>query len=77
LSTNKVATGRYSSVSEVVREALRLLEERDQDRIRKIAEFNEEIGRRLESLYRGEHVTADEVRAHFKRKSAEHRKAAL
>jgi antitoxin ParD1/3/4 len=71
----KVATGRYSSASEVVREALRLLEEHDQDRAHKIAEFNEEIGRRLESLNRGEHITPDELRAHFKRKSEERRKA--
>jgi antitoxin ParD1/3/4 len=73
----KVATGRYSSASEVVREALRLLEEHDQDRARKIAEFNEEIGRRLASLDRGEHVAPEEVRAHLERKSEERRKTAL
>lgn len=70
----KVATGRYTSASEVVREALRLLEEHDQDRSRRLAEFNDELGRRLDSLKNGHYVTPEQLRAHFKRKSGQRRK---
>ena len=71
----KVATGRCTSASEVVREALRLLEEHDQDRVRKLAEFNDELGRRMDSVKNGHYVTPEQLRTHFKRKSEERRKA--
>jgi antitoxin ParD1/3/4 len=64
----KVATGRYSSASEVVREALRLLEERDQVRSVQIAAFNQELGDRLASLDHGEHVDPKVVRMRLQRK---------
>jgi antitoxin ParD1/3/4 len=70
----KVATGRYTSASEVVREALRLLEEQDKTREVRLREFNRELKRRLESLDRGEFVTAEEVREHFRKKSEQRRK---
>ena len=70
----KVETGRYNSASEVVREALRLLEELDRARSVQLAEFNRELGRRLESLDRGEHVEPAEARARFQRKSEQRRK---
>jgi len=65
----KVESGRYNSASEVVREALRLLEEHDQARAAQLAEFNQELGRRLDSLDRGEHVDPAQARARLKRKS--------
>jgi antitoxin ParD1/3/4 len=71
----KVDSGRYNSASEVVREALRLLEEHDQARSVQLAEFNQELGRRLDALDRGQHVSPAAARARLKRKSEQHRKA--
>lgn len=71
---SKVQAGRYNSASEVVREALRLLEEHEQARAAQLAEFNKELGRRLASLDRGEHVDPVEARARLQRRSQERRK---
>jgi antitoxin ParD1/3/4 len=70
----KVESGRYNSASEVVREALRLLEDHEQVRATQLAEFNRELGRRLASLDRGERVDPAKVRSRLKRKSEERRK---
>lgn len=70
----KVETGRYNSASEVVREALRLLEEYDQARNAELAAFNQELARRLASLDRGEHVDPAEARDRLRRKSEQRRK---
>ena len=45
----KVDTGRYRSSSEVVREALRLLEERDQEREHRLAKLRAEIQKGVDS----------------------------
>ena len=70
----KVESGRYNSASEVVREALRLLEEHDRARDTRIAAFNEEIGARLASLDRGQHAKPAAVRQRLERKSRERQK---
>ena len=71
---SKVESGRYHSASEVVREALRLLEERDQVKSAQLAEFNQELGRRLDALDRGERVDPEEARGKLRRKSEARRK---
>jgi antitoxin ParD1/3/4 len=70
----KVESGRYNSASEVVRGALRLLEEHDSARAAQLLEFNEELGRRLTSLDRGKVVDPAAARARLKRKSEQRRK---
>jgi antitoxin ParD1/3/4 len=70
---SKVENGRYNSASEVVREALRLLEEQEKMRSTQLAEFNKELGRRLASLDRGESVDPASARARLRRKSLDKR----
>ncbi|MBZ5669259.1 MAG: type II toxin-antitoxin system ParD family antitoxin [Acidobacteriia bacterium] len=60
LVQNKVKTGRYNSASEVVREALRLFEERDQIRQLQIQELRKKINKGWASLERGEGVDGEE-----------------
>jgi antitoxin ParD1/3/4 len=70
----RVQSGRYNSASEVVHEALRLLEEHDQARSMQVTGFNDELARRLEALDRGKAVPPFKSRARLKRKSLERRK---
>jgi antitoxin ParD1/3/4 len=70
----KVQSGRYNSASEVVREALRLLEEHDSTRAAQLQEFNAELGRRLAALDRGEVGDPAEARSRLQRKSKQRRK---
>ena len=55
----RVRSGRYNSASEVVREALRLLEERDQVRKLQLQELRKKINEGWASLERGEGVDGD------------------
>lgn len=55
----KVASGRYGSASEVVREALRLLEHRDRVREAQLSELREEIGKGISQLDAGESEALD------------------
>ena len=70
----KVQSGRYNSASEVVREALRLLEEHDQVRAAESAKFNGELGGRLAAIDRGETIDPAQARARMRRKSELRRK---
>ena len=72
----KVENGRYSSASEVVREALRLLEEYDRTRAGQLLEFNKELERRLALLDQGETVEPSEARARLQRRSLQRRRSA-
>jgi antitoxin ParD1/3/4 len=69
----KVESGRYTSASEVVREALRLLEEHESARSAQIAAFNRELAARLSSLDRGQYVEPGAAREAIRRKSDERR----
>jgi len=55
----KVETGRYNSASEVVREALRLMEERDQFKALHKEEIRKKIAAGLQSLDAGRGVDGD------------------
>jgi antitoxin ParD1/3/4 len=70
----KVKTGRYNSASEVVREALRLLEDHDEARTARLTEFNQELTRRLAALDREEHIESSQARDRLQRKSEARRK---
>ncbi len=74
--SGKVQSGRYNSASEVVREALRLLEEHDAARATQLSAFNGELGRRLAALDRGKVVDPAVTRARLQRKSQQRRSRA-
>lgn len=57
---SKVQTGRYNSASEVVREALRLMEERDQEKTFQKEEIRKKIAAGLKSLEEGRGSDGDE-----------------
>ena len=61
LVQKKVKSGQYSSAAEVVREALRLLEERDFLSERRRRDLRKKIADGLESLRRGESVDGEAV----------------
>lgn len=71
---DKVATGRYTSASEVVREALRLLEWEEMSRKEKIEEFNRELKRRTDALDRGDGIPGEVFRQEVAERLAARRK---
>jgi antitoxin ParD1/3/4 len=72
----RIASGSYNSASEVVREALRLLEENDRVRAEQLRGFNQHLGQRLTALDRGDKVDPDVARARLHKKSQQRRKHA-
>jgi len=73
LVDSKVKTGRYHTASDVVRDALRLLEERDRLYEVRVAEIRREIQRGNEQLARGEVVDGEEAFEQIRKKSRDRR----
>ena len=61
LIQERVRSGRYTSASEVVREALRLLEDRDELRRVRLAELRSQVAAGLDSLNSGQTRDGDAV----------------
>lgn len=61
LVKDKVASGFYNSASEVIREALRLLEEHDRLKQMRLEELKKEIAIGLKQANEGDLVDANEV----------------
>jgi len=69
----KVATGMYHSASEVIREALRLLKERDEHHQMRIEQLRRDIQIGLDQIARGEVHDGEEVFSELRRMSRERR----
>jgi antitoxin ParD1/3/4 len=67
LVAEKVESGRYTSASEVIREALRLLEEHDQLKQHRLAQVREKIDRGLQQLDAGQGISLQEARERLRR----------
>lgn len=68
-------TGMYQSQSEVVREGLRLLKEREDLKNLRLSELRKEIASGSEQADRGEFVDGEETFAAIRRRSAERKRA--
>lgn len=76
LVQKKVESGLYQSASEVVRDALRLLQERDQVRDVQHAELRRQVAEGLTQLDRGEAIPGEKVFGELRQKSLQRRKKA-
>ncbi len=68
----KVESGMYYSASEVIRDALRLLQERDELRQQRIQAVREQIDGGFEQLDRGDGIDGDEFFKELKQKEERH-----
>jgi len=73
LVQEKVRSGMYYSASEVIREALRLLQERDELRQQRIRAAREKIDRGIAQLDRGEGLDGEEFFEGLKQKAKKKR----
>lgn len=69
---DKVASGHYGSASEVVREALRLMEERDQLRAAKLGQLRRDIQAGIESGWAGD-LDVAEIKRRGRTRLARHK----
>jgi antitoxin ParD1/3/4 len=70
---SRVASGQYQTASEVVREGLRLLEEREEARETALNEIRAKIRRGIEQADRGELLDGDTVFEEIRQMSARRR----
>lgn len=68
-------TGHYQSQSEILREGLRLLKEREELKQLRMAELRKEIAIGTAEADRGEFVDGDEVFAEIRRRSAKQKRS--
>ena len=71
----RVASGQYTSASEVMREALRLFFRYDESRNQEIELLNRRIAEGMAQLDRGEGIPAEDARRQTKERIAARRKA--
>ena len=74
LIEERVKSGLYGSASEVVRDGLRLLVERDQAHAARLGELRGKIAEGMDAARRGDVVDGDDVFSEIKKRSAARRK---
>jgi antitoxin ParD1/3/4 len=74
LIDEKIAAGAYQTASEVVRDAMRLLQERDELHQNRLGQVRAKIEKGWEQSERGQMVEGATVEAHFKKRSADARR---
>lgn len=76
LVARQVKSGRYHTASEVVRDALRLFEEREEYRRAKIEDLRREVDKGLDELDRREGIPADAVFRELRQRPKRRKKSA-
>lgn len=69
LVDEKVRTGRYHSASEVIREGLRLLQEKDELHLIRLHELRKQVADGLAQLDQGQGIPGEKVFAELREKS--------